>query len=88
MSTQIASDLLLLATAYDHKGVLVDLYGTSDDDGIEVEDVRVSGISVIEWLSNADLRRMEDALERQAVLDAQKERYERQLNRVCDLLSA
>lgn len=70
----------LLATGYLHLGVPVDLYGTSDDDGIEVEDVRLAGISVIEWFSREQLFRIERALECKAVLDAQKERFERQLD--------
>lgn len=71
----------LLATGYSHLGVLVDLYGISDSDGIEVEDVRHCGSSVIEWFSNEQLRRMEDALERKAVLDAKQRRKENRIDR-------
>jgi len=76
----------LLAAGYDHLGVPVDLYGTSTPDGIEIEDVRLAGHSLIEWFSNADLRHIEDALECKAVLVEAKEHYERQLDNVCQLM--
>lgn len=76
----------LLATGYDHLGVPVDLYGTSDDDGIEVEDVRLAGHSLVEWLKPEQLRRIERALEYKAHLDAQKDRAERQMDLACAAL--
>ncbi len=62
-------DLELLATAYEHDGVLIDLYGNRDDGQIEVEDVALTGDqrSLGQWLTAVQLEQMSDWCERQAV---------------------
>lgn len=71
MSTQIDKRLRLIATAYDHLGVLVDLYGEMDElGGVEVCDLAVTGTkaSLGEWFSRKQFELMECALERNVEL--------------------
>lgn len=56
------SDRLLVSGA-PWRGVLLDLYGSADDDdGYQVDDVALKGshISLVEWFSDADLAHLSD----------------------------
>ncbi len=68
--TLVLPQYQLLHSGYDHMGILVDLYGAKDDDGVEVCDIALVGDkrSLGELISAKTLKNMTHFVERR--LDA------------------
>ncbi|MYM81127.1 hypothetical protein GTP44_04030 [Duganella sp. FT50W] len=64
----VPTDVRLLRSGYEHDGLRLDLYGTLDAAGYEVESAALSGatekIDVTVWLTREQLRQMSDWCDR------------------------
>lgn len=81
---QIDPTLALLASGFEHGGLRVDLYGSSDKAGIEVEDVALRGstVSIGNLFSNKQIEDMSYWCERQATRRAAQDAADNFIDRV------
>jgi len=79
---QIRAGLAQLATGYEHGGLRLDLFGTSERDGIEVEDVALAGqrVSLAALFSASQLESMGAWCERQAEREAAQLRKDNRID--------
>jgi hypothetical protein len=65
----------LLVRGYEHDGILVDLYGFFDEDGVEVTDVTLTGseVSLGQWFGRDKFAALSSWVERQIPAAAEDE---------------
>lgn len=86
---QISPGLSQLASGYEHRGLHLDLYGTSSkEDGIEVEDVTLTGsiVSLAELFSGKQFADMSYWCEREAEREAVARHLEDQIDAACAIV--